>query len=104
MPLVFKGYHLESNKEAGFGRFDIGIHSPDGKPDVLVEIKTCTGAKQKAVCNDADLKPDALNGLNQIETIAVFNHSKPKPVILCSICIVKKFVAVAMKEVICKIK
>jgi len=104
-PLYVKGYRIQSNKESGFGRADIILHPPPGKPGVIIELKTRTDKKAKdAIKEDEDLQSDAQNGLKQIEEkdyISVFRTSQPceKSVILCCIAIVKKFVAVAMKEV-----
>jgi len=105
-PLSAQGYRIESNREAGLGRADIIVHPPDGKPPVVIELKTRTDPKEKdKVESDDDLRPDAEKGLQQIiendYTRAL--SATTKSAILCSIAFVRKFVAVSMKEHICRL-
>jgi len=63
-PLNAQGYRIESNREAGLGRIDLILHSPVGKPAIIIELKTRTDLKEKdKVESDDDLRPDAEKGL-----------------------------------------
>eukprot|EP01124_Arcella_intermedia_P007649 TRINITY_DN14721_c0_g1_i5.p1 TRINITY_DN14721_c0_g1~~TRINITY_DN14721_c0_g1_i5.p1 ORF type:complete len:314 (+),score=38.68 TRINITY_DN14721_c0_g1_i5:977-1918(+) len=101
-PLFAEGYVIKSNREAGLGRLDIAIHSPTGKPDIIIELKTRTDPKEKDKVNsNTDLRDDAKKGLQQIidrDYWRIFNDKPTKKIILCSMVFVKKFVAVYMEE------
>jgi len=83
------------------GKKQISDEGKEEKKQISDEGKEETGKEKKKQFSDDDLRPVAKKGLDQIikkEYFRTFWNTTNKPIILCSIAFVNKFVAVSMKE------